>query len=129
MLPRRAHLRDYDNNRELITTIYGTNDIVEDVKQVYLEEFEEAHNEYNAKTRTDRQVKDYFQKVCESQNDIACEIIIKLEDMDFWQDKDDVYRFKMTDVYKDVQKIKNFTKDVKDNNKTFRSVNDLIITK
>lgn len=84
---------------------------------------------YNAKTRTDRQVKDYFQKVCESQNDIACEIIIELGDMGFWQDKDDVYRFKMTDVYKDVQKIKNFTKDVKDNNKTVRSVNDLIITK
>ena len=82
-----------------ITTIYGTNDIVEDVKQVYLEEFEEARIEYNAKTRTDRQIKDYFQKVCDSQNDIACEIIIELGDIDFWQDKDNEYRFKMTDVY------------------------------
>jgi len=83
----------------LITTIYGTNDIVEDVKQVYLDEFEQARIEYNAKTRADRQVKDYFQKVCESQNDIACEIIIELGDMDFWQDKDNEYRYKMTDVY------------------------------
>ncbi len=95
----KHNLRDYDNNRELITTIYGTNDIVEDVKQAYLEEFEQARIEYNAKTRADRQVKDYFQKVCNSQNDIACEIIIELGDMDFWQDKDNEYRYKMTDVY------------------------------
>ena len=105
----KHNLRDYDNQRELITTIYGTNDIVEDVKQVYIDEFEQARIEYNSKTRADRQVKDYFQKVCNSQNDIACEIIIELGDMDFWQDKDDEYRFKMTDVYneqiKDLSKI------------------------
>ena len=95
----KHNLRDYDNQRELITTIYGTNDIVEDVKQVYLDEFEQARIEYNAKTRADRQVKDYFQKVCDSQNDIACEIIIELGDMDFWQDKDNEDRYKMTDVY------------------------------
>jgi len=95
----KHNLRDYDNQRDLITTIYGTNDIVEDVKQVYLDEFEQARIEYNSKTRADRQVKDYFQKVCNSQNDIACEIIIELGDMDFWQDKDDEYRFKMIDVY------------------------------
>lgn len=95
----KHNLRDYDNQRELITTIYGTNDIVEDVKQVYLNEFEQARIEYNTKTRNDRQVIDYFQKVCNSQNDIACEIIIELGDIDFWQDKDNEYRYKMTDVY------------------------------
>ena len=95
----KHNLRDYDNQRELITTIYGTNDIVKDVKQVYLDEFEQARIEYNSNTRADRQVKDYFQKVCNSQNDIACEIIIELGDMDFWEDKDEEYRFKMIDVY------------------------------
>ena len=95
----KHNLRDYDNQRELITTIYGTNNIVEDVKQVYLDEFEQARIEYNSKTRADRQIIDYFQKVCDSQNDIACEIIIELGDMDFWQDKDNEYRYKMTDVY------------------------------
>ena len=104
----KHNLRDYDNQRELITTIYGTNDIVEDVKQVYLEEFEQARTEYNAKTRADRQIKDYFQKVCDSQNDIACEIIIELGDMDFWQDKDEEYRFKMIDVYN--EQIQDFKK-------------------
>ena len=87
-------MRDYDNCRELIITIYGTNDIVEDVKQVYLDEFEEARMEYNNKqTKKDRIINNYFQKVSGSQNDIACEIIIELGDMDFWQDKDNEYRY------------------------------------
>ena len=96
----RHKLRDYDNQRDLITTIYGTNDIVEDVKQVYIDEFEQARIEYNTnQPRADRRINDYFEKICNSQNDIACEIIIELGDMDFWQDKDDEYRFKMIDVY------------------------------
>ncbi len=96
----KHNLRDYDHQRELITTIYGTDNIVNDVKQLYLDEFEEARNEYNNKqTRNNRKIDNYYKKVCESQNDIACEIIIELGDMDSWQDKDDEYRFKMTDVY------------------------------
>ena len=106
----KHNLRDYDNHRELIRTIYGTNDIVNDVKQVYLDEFEQARIEYNTKqNRDDRKIKNYFKKVCESQNDIACEIIIELGDMDFWNDKDNEYRLKMIDVYneqvKDLVKI------------------------
>ena len=115
----KHNLRDYDNQRELITTIYGTNDIVEDVKQVYIDEFEQARIEYNSKTRTDRQIKDYFQKVCDSQNDIACEIIIELGDMEFWQDKDNEYRYKMTDVYNEqVQELSKLLPDFKIANAT-----------
>ena len=96
----KHNLRDYENQRELIRTIYGTNDIVNDVKQVYLDEFEKARLEYNQKqTREDRKIEDYFKKVCNSQNDIACEIIIELGDMDFWNDKNNEYRLKMIDVY------------------------------
>lgn len=106
----RHNLRDYDNQRELIRIIYETDNIVNDVKQVYLDEFEEARLEYNNKqTREDRKIKDYFKKVCDSQNDIACEIIIELGDMDFWNNKDKEYRLKMIDVYneqiKDLIKI------------------------
>lgn len=109
----KHNLRDYDNQRELIRTIYGTNDIVNDVKQVYLEEFEQARIEYNSKqTREDRKIEDYFKKVCESQNDIACEIIIELGDMDFWNNKDERYRFKMVDVYN--EQVKNLIKIVAD---------------
>ena len=109
----KHNLRDYDNHRELIRTIYGTNDIVNDVKQVYLDEFEQARIEYNTKqNRDDRKIKNYFKKVCESQNDIACEIIIELGDMDFWNDKDERYKFKMVDVYN--EQIKDLTKIVPD---------------
>ena len=109
----KHNLRDYDNQTELIRTRYGTNDIVNDVKQVYLEEFEQAKIEYNNKqTRNDRKIEDYFKKVCESQNDIACEIIIELGDMDFWNDKDEIYRFKMVDVYN--EQVKDLIKIVPD---------------
>ena len=109
----KHNLRDYDNQTELIRTIYGTNDIVNDVKQVYLEEFEQARIEYNNdQTREDRKIKDYFKKVSDSQNDIACEIIIELGDIDFWNDKNERYRFKMVDVYN--EQIKDLTKIVPD---------------
>ena len=109
----KHNLRDYDNQRELIRTIYGTNDIVDDVKQLYLEEFEQVRNEYNQKqTHEDRKIIDYFKKVCESQNDIACEIIIELGDMDFWNNKDERYKFKMIDVYN--EQIKDLAKIVPD---------------
>ena len=105
----KHNLRDYDNQSELITTIYGTDNIVNDVKQLYLQEFENARIEYNNKqTRNDRKIDNYYKKVCESQNDIACEIIIELGDMDFWKDKDDEYRFKMIDVYN--EQIQDLTK-------------------
>ena len=109
----KHNLRDYDNQRGLIRTIYGTDNIVSDVKQLYLDEFEQARIEYNNKqTREDRKIEDYFKKVCESQNDIACEIIIELGDMDFWNDKDERYRFKMVDVYN--EQIKDLIKIVPD---------------
>ena len=109
----KHNLRDYDNQKELIITIYGTNDIVNDVKQVYLNEFEQARLEYNNKqNREDRKIEDYFKKVCESQNDIACEFIIELGDMDFWNDKNERYRFKMVDVYN--EQIKDLIKIVPD---------------
>ena len=107
----KHNLRDYDKNKELIRVIYGTDNIINDVKDLYLKEFEESRLEYNNKqSREDRKIKDYFQKVCESQNDIACEIIIELGDMDFWNDKDQEYRLKMIDVYN--EQIKDLTKIV-----------------
>lgn len=107
----KHNLRDYDNQRELIKVIYGTDNIITDVKDLYFKEFEESKIEYNNKqTREDRKIDDYFKKVCESQNDIACEIIIELGDMDFWNDKNQEYRLKMIDVYN--EQIKDLTKIV-----------------
>ena len=49
-------------------------------------------------------------QVCDSQNNIACEIIIELGDMDFWNDKNNEYRLKMIDVYK--EQVKDLVKIV-----------------
>ena len=96
----KHNLRDYDKNRDDIFVIYGSNNLFNDVRDLYLQEFEQARIEYNQQqTREDRKIQDYFKKVCDSQNDIACEIIIELGDMDFWNDKDKEYRLKMIDVY------------------------------
>ena len=97
----KHNLRDYDKNRDDILVIYGSNNLFNDVRDLYLQEFEQAKIEYNEKRiREDRKIKDYFNKISQDgQRDLACEIIIELGDMDFWQDKDDEYRFKMIDVY------------------------------
>ena len=97
----KHNLRDYDNQTELIRTIYGTNDIVNDVKQVYLEEFEQARLEYNQKqTREDRKIDNYFKHISQDkQKDLACELIIELGDMDFWNDKSLDYRMNIKYVF------------------------------
>ena len=107
----KHNLRDYDKNRDDIFVIYGSNNLFNDVRDLYLQEFEQAKLEYNEKqTREDRKIKDYFNKISQySQRDLACEIIIELGDMDFWKDKDMKYKKRMSDVYneqvKDLMKV------------------------
>ena len=99
----KHNLRDYDNNKEDICVIYGTENLYQDVIDLYHYEFEEARTEYNEKqTREDRKIKDYFKHISQdNQKDLACEIIIELGDMDFWNDKDMHYRQGMIQVYKE----------------------------
>ena len=101
------NLRKYDNNGELIKTIKGTNDIMDDVKDLYKLEFEKSKIEYNNKqTREDRKIKDYFYKISDdTKHDLACEIIIELGDIHFWKDKSQEEKYKMIEV---------FTEQVKD---------------
>lgn len=107
----KHNLRDYDKNRDDIFVIYGSNNLFNDVRDLYLQEFEQARIEYNQQqTREDRKIKDYFNKISQdSQRDLACEIIIELGDMDFWKDKDMRYKKRMSDVYneqvKDLMKV------------------------
>lgn len=99
----KHNLRDYDNERELINVVYGTNSLYQDVQKLYLQEFEEARMEYNSKqTRADRKIENYFKHISDSKLwDLACEFIIELGDMDFWQDKNIDYKNKMLDVYQE----------------------------
>lgn len=95
------NLRTYDNNQELIKTIKGSIDIVNDVKKLYLEIFEDSKNIYNDKqTRNDRKIDNYFKKISEdTKHDLACEVIIELGNMEFWENKDKEYKYKMVDVF------------------------------
>jgi len=105
------NLRQYDNNQELIKTIKGSNDIVKDVKNLYLDLFDEARLEYNNKqTRDDRKIDNYFNKISnDTKHDLACEIVIELGNMEYWYDKSLEYKYQMTDVFKqqleDIQEI------------------------
>ena len=97
------NLRKYDNQLELIDTIKGTNDIINDVKDLYLELFEEAKLEYNNKQkRDDRKIENYFDKISnDTKHDLACEIIIELGDMKYWENKSQKDKLKMVDVFKE----------------------------
>ena len=95
------NLRQYDNNQELIKTIKGSNDIVKDVKELYLDLFEEARLEYNNKqTRDDRTIDNYFNKIAnDTKHDLACEIVIELGNMEYWDEKSLEYKYQMTGVF------------------------------
>lgn len=99
----KHNLRKYDEEQELICTIKGTSSIVEDTKNLYLDLFEDARIKYNEKqTRNDRKIENYFNHISnDNKRDLACEIIIELGDMDFWTDKDDKFKHKMTEVFKE----------------------------
>lgn len=99
----KHNLRKYDDDKELICTIKGTSSVVEDTKNLYLELFEDARIKYNEKQkRNDRKIENYFNHISnDNKRDLACEIIIEIGDMDFWVDKDDKYKKKMTEVFKE----------------------------
>lgn len=82
---RKYHSSDYSD--ENIKLIYGTDNLMQDVKRVYKEQFGEAVKEYNKKqTRSDRKIKNYFNEVSEKSQDIAVEIIFQIGDKKFWEE-------------------------------------------
>ena len=99
----KHNYRKYDDKGHLIEIVKGTTSLYDDVKKLYKEEFEEARLEYNSKqTRDDRKIDDYFKKISDnSKNDLACEIIIELGDKKYWDTKDDNFKHKMSNVYKE----------------------------
>ncbi len=100
----RHNLRAYksDNfDRDLIEILSGSeSSILDDVKQIYHEEFDEPLQKYNEGKREDRKIKDYLDHMSDSRGDVAVEIIIQVGDKDFWADKSIENRKKMTPVFK-----------------------------
>lgn len=97
----KHNLRKYDNNPKQIVILRGSNNLYKDTQELYLQEFEEARLEFNARqTRKDRKINNYFDHVKQDKlRDLACQIIIEIGDKDFWQGKDDTYRKKMSNVF------------------------------
>lgn len=103
----RHNLREYKQERGTynaneIEVLIGSSSILDDVKEIYHTEFDEALERYNAKQkRNDRKIDDYFEHVSGKDNDVACEFIIQVGDMDFWQDKSMQERKQMTYIFQD----------------------------
>ena len=98
----KHNYRKYDNEQELIEIVRGTSSPFEDVRNLYLKEFEEARLEYNKlQTRPSRMINNYFENVSNNEKkDLACEIIIELGDKEYWDTKDETFKKKMSEVYK-----------------------------
>lgn len=90
-----------DNKQDDIYIVRGTTSVVDDVKRLYKEEFEESVKEYNAtKNRDDRKIQDYYSYISnDNKHDLACEIIIELGDKAYWDTKDINFKKRMTSVY------------------------------
>lgn len=105
------NLRKYENNPERIEVIVGTNNLVEDVKNTYLELFEEARIEFNSKQkRNDRKIDNYFKHISDdNKHDLAIPIILEIGDMYYWSTISEEDKRKMTIVFKkqikDLEKI------------------------
>ena len=98
----KHNYRKYDNNQELIEIVRGTSSPLNDVKELYLIEFEESRLEYNSKqSRPSRMINNYFENVSNNEKkDLACEIILELGDKEYWDTKDKDFKKKMSEVYK-----------------------------
>ena len=99
----KHNYRKYDNNQDNIVIVKGTAYLSQDVKDLYLEEFEESRLAYNEKqTRKARMIDNYFNNISNNdKNDLAVEIIVELGDKNYWDTKDINFKRKMTNVYKE----------------------------
>lgn len=85
----KHNLRKYKSeeySRDKIIIIKGTDDLYQDVKNVYHQEFDDVVKEYNEKQkRAERKINDYFEHVADIEQDMAVEIIFQCGDKAFWQ--------------------------------------------
>lgn len=88
--------------------------MLEDGKKLYLDLFEDSRLEYNNKQiRDDRKIDNYFNKISnDDKHDLACEIIIELGDMSYWENKSLEEKYKMIKVFeKQIDDLKEIVPD------------------
>ena len=84
---RKYESEEYDRTQIAILRGGDTN-ILDDVKKIYHQEFDEVIAGYNAGKRKDRQIDDYIQYVSDNaKSDVAAEVIMQIGDKEFWADK------------------------------------------
>ena len=101
----KHNLRQYESEdycKDNIHVLIGGDNILDDLKEAYHQEFDACLSEYNQGKRSDRQIDDYLKYVSESgKNDVAAELIIQLGDAEFWHDKPpDMWR-KMIPIFEE----------------------------
>ena len=112
----KHNYRKYDNEQDLIQIIKGTSSLYDDVKELYVREFDKARIEYNERqTRDNRKIDDYFSHISNNEkNDLACEIIIELGNKQYWDTKNMNFKKKMTNVFtKQVEDLENLMPNFK----------------
>ena len=83
----KHNLRQYESEdycKDNIHVLIGGDNILDDLKEAYHQEFDACLSEQNQGKRSDRQIDDYLKYVSESgKNDVAAELIIQLGDAEF----------------------------------------------
>ena len=91
-------------NKELNVRLIGSDNIFNDVKQLYDDTFGESVIKHDLKIRGNRdKIRDYFEKIAAStKTHLAEEIIIMIGDKEFWEDRDFLkHKDKITDIFKE----------------------------
>lgn len=99
----KHNLRKYKSDgysSENIILLEGTENLYQDVRNIYQQEFDEAVREYNEKQkRKERRIDDYFEHVAKLDQDMAVEIIFQCGDKNFWEEHEDS-KERMYNVYR-----------------------------
>ena len=104
VLKHDLRLEEY-NNENIVMVIGESQDketAMNQIKNIYKNEFEEARIEYNNRQpRDNRKIENYLNHVSEKTNrDIACEFIIELGNKPYWATQSFEEKQKMVEVYK-----------------------------
>ena len=114
----KHNLRQFESEEyceENIFVLIGGDNILDDVKECYYQEFDDCLARYNEGKRSDRQIDDYIKYVSESgKNDVAVEMIIQLGDEEFWKDKSLATKQRMVPIFEhQIEHLKELVPDFK----------------
>ena len=104
---------DYDKN-DIQILVGGDKSILQNMREVYQQEFDEALKKYNEGKRADRQIEDYLKHISEAKADVGAEIIIQVGDKDFWEGIDKEERKSLDGLFeKQLEKLQELVPEFK----------------